>query len=450
MHVKSATLGDGDVRKIIAILIGFVLVSLCFMSGCTEETSSNTTIKDTDGDGYPDAVDAFPNDNIEWQDTDGDGVGDNTDAFPEDPNETRDTDGDGVGDNADIFPEDPTEWQDTDGDGVGDNTDYYPSDPTRWEQPTSDPFLEQALPYIEKLMRDDGDLYAYAYNLLSDFDSSSRECRLNAVYRDILMNYTCLSGSRGSRALQTPQQTIQSKQGTCEDLSILIASLLINIGIMTHLVFTDTQVYALADNIDRDVLWECAEQSLISRVETLFGEPMYQSIVQPLMLPPAGVVYIGGELNKTFDGLIDYMTIVYSVQSDQPLQLFVVPTQREFYAFQTGDLTNFTYDAYWQNVTSKTGTIPQMTTFGGIILLNNNTVSANTSIDFLFTFQPSFYQTYNKNALTVYDIQGNDYVLLDPTLGDFGFPGYDAEVVGQKTAINPLTKQYVILSNPIT
>jgi surface protein len=42
-------------------------------------------VTDTDGDGFDDTVDAFPNDPTEWLDTDGDGVGDNADAFPLDP-----------------------------------------------------------------------------------------------------------------------------------------------------------------------------------------------------------------------------------------------------------------------------------------------------------------------------------------------------------------------------
>jgi len=72
---------------------------------------------DTDGDGVPDADDAFPNDPTEWDDTDGDGVGDNADAFPNDPDETLDTDGDGIGNNAD---------PDDDGDGVPDVDDDFP------------------------------------------------------------------------------------------------------------------------------------------------------------------------------------------------------------------------------------------------------------------------------------------------------------------------------------
>ena len=81
---------------------------------------------DSDGDGVPDAFDAFPNDPAETTDSDGDGVGDNADEFPNDPAETTDSDGDGVGDNGDDFPGDPDEWADSDSDGIGDNADPYP------------------------------------------------------------------------------------------------------------------------------------------------------------------------------------------------------------------------------------------------------------------------------------------------------------------------------------
>lgn len=72
---------------------------------------------DTDGDGYVDSQDAFPNDPNEWVDTDGDGTGDNADT---------DDDGDNIEDEIDNCPLIANEDQaDVDGDGQGNacNTD---------------------------------------------------------------------------------------------------------------------------------------------------------------------------------------------------------------------------------------------------------------------------------------------------------------------------------------
>ena len=111
--------------------------------------------KDTDGDGYNDDVDAFPNDASQHSDMDGDGYGDNasgnnSDAFPTDGSQWSDVDGDGYGDNAngaypDAFPTDPTQWSDADGDGYGDNAggnnpDAWPSDGTQWADSDGDGF----------------------------------------------------------------------------------------------------------------------------------------------------------------------------------------------------------------------------------------------------------------------------------------------------------------------
>ena len=67
---------------------------------------------DSDYDGYPDYIDAFPNDSMESADADNDGIGNNADT---------DDDNDGVADSDDVFPFDPQEWSDSNGDGIGDN-----------------------------------------------------------------------------------------------------------------------------------------------------------------------------------------------------------------------------------------------------------------------------------------------------------------------------------------
>ncbi len=100
------------------------------------EVIIDNTLKDSDGDGFADGMDAFPFDAKEWRDSDGDGVGDNGDKFPDEPSQWSDIDLDGYGDNPkgkgyDEFPYDPTQFKDRDGDGYGDNLDgnnpdYYP------------------------------------------------------------------------------------------------------------------------------------------------------------------------------------------------------------------------------------------------------------------------------------------------------------------------------------
>ena len=80
-------------------------------------------VRDSDGDGYRDDVDAFTYNPNEWADADGDKVGDNADQCDDDPTGWSDADGDGVCLPSDAFPDNPYEWSDADGDGVGDNSD---------------------------------------------------------------------------------------------------------------------------------------------------------------------------------------------------------------------------------------------------------------------------------------------------------------------------------------
>ncbi|UPQ89392.1 hypothetical protein [Vibrio sinaloensis] len=138
----------------------------------TPPSDQNASV-DSDGDGVPDTLDAFPNESDEWLDSDDDGVGNNQDAFAFNPNETSDFDSDGVGDNADLdddndgylddndsedfnpniagdhdgdgydsiidlFPDDIAEWADSDGDQVGDNADPFDDDPTEWADTDND------------------------------------------------------------------------------------------------------------------------------------------------------------------------------------------------------------------------------------------------------------------------------------------------------------------------
>jgi hypothetical protein len=104
--------------KIFALLACLIL--MCAIAGCFE--SKKKVARDSDGDGYADYKDAFPDDPTEWSDFDRDGVGDNSDAFPLNPNECSDSDSDGVGDNNDEYPDDPDKWEKEEDDEEGENT----------------------------------------------------------------------------------------------------------------------------------------------------------------------------------------------------------------------------------------------------------------------------------------------------------------------------------------
>lgn len=89
-------------------------VLFSFAASAPAGASAGCAGPDRDGDGRPDACDAFPGDPEEQDDLNGNGHGDHCDP---------DDDSDGVIDTADAFPLDASETSDIDGDGIGDRAD---------------------------------------------------------------------------------------------------------------------------------------------------------------------------------------------------------------------------------------------------------------------------------------------------------------------------------------
>jgi len=150
---------DYTINRSYTLDAGVHSIKIVTLRGVNGNLDSLTVIpinvnNDSDGDGYPDDEDAFPNDPSEWADLDGDGIGDNSDLDRDgdgisndyetqvgtDPNDPfsvpddldddgipdvldDDLDGDGVTNDLDAFPNDPNESSDLDGDGIGDNAD---------------------------------------------------------------------------------------------------------------------------------------------------------------------------------------------------------------------------------------------------------------------------------------------------------------------------------------
>ena len=115
--------------KITPIVTAFLfLSSILASSGCLEETNDEIVYNDNDdynNDYYQDNGENNNNVNDGSQnqkdDSDGDGYNDNIDKFPNNPNEWKDSDNDGTGDNSDDFPNDECATNDMDDDGKPDS-----------------------------------------------------------------------------------------------------------------------------------------------------------------------------------------------------------------------------------------------------------------------------------------------------------------------------------------
>lgn len=480
---------------IITIILMFISVSF---SGCNENEEPEI---DTDGDGYNDNVDAFPFNSSEWVDSDEDGVGDNSDVFPNDSSEWKDTDRDGVGDNADYYPFDNTSWEEIKTISItGENITQTINEPNKKINVTvsgkncnitvsqatilvrvalygtnnivrvsidhvfdytqsgtgneiiyygyTDPIIQKALPYLNKILTNDTLIEYYAQSIVNNCDSNDVECQVNSIYRHIVTDYNYIDESN-PESIRNPHETIQTKEGNFEDLTVLFCSLLENIDIRTYLVLTEDHVYSMVRNVDNDILWSHIESSLIDQVEDDWGENIIQTYEDSFVIEGETFFYYGGEANSSFGEYIDYLNISYWIDSNEPLHLYVIPSETLIEAIdnlQQGK--NITHYNEWEKkaLVSMISKIEYLNKYSGIILANEAPEDANVQIDLEFYFRPFFYDLYNKNDIINYFINTVSCVMLNPSLGDYGFPGYDTEIEGEITAIDPITKEYYHLS----
>jgi hypothetical protein len=112
----TTTVTDGTNYRLKVIVTDSGMLTAQDTSGIFE--INNAENLDTDGDGYPDCADAFPDDPYEWLDSDSDGLGNNADD--DDDNDGYLDDEEGL---AGSNPLDPSSMPDFDEDGIDDDND---------------------------------------------------------------------------------------------------------------------------------------------------------------------------------------------------------------------------------------------------------------------------------------------------------------------------------------
>jgi len=111
-----------------------------------------------------------------------------------------------------------------------------------------DPIEQKSEPYLDKIILNNETIRAKSISIVLDCPTANKECYVAKIYEYVVKNYTYIPDPRTADYIQSPFETIELGRGDCEDLTILLISLLENVGIKTYFVETEnlSHVYALA------------------------------------------------------------------------------------------------------------------------------------------------------------------------------------------------------------
>jgi len=324
-----------------------------------------------------------------------------------------------------------------------------------------DPVVQSAEPYISKIVFSSSDLRSKASSIVRNCPSGDKECQVNKIYRNIVDNYDYYSDPRATELIQTPFETMKIKGGDCEDLTILLNSLLENLGIKTYLVLTDTHAYSLVCGLDSDDLSIYVVESFLSYVSEYYSEESEEYTViadsgnligffeksESFVLEGGHRIYYSAGDSKAA-GSSPKLDIEYSIQSTQPINLYVLASQDDFTLYGEGQTFNHYSDCKLDNVLKVSGSCTNLGEYGGLMIVNTK-YSEDVNIDLYrkYSYTIPGYELFNEvdMPMTYYMIDSQKCIVLDSTLGKDGYPGYAANIQGQKVAIDSVTREHVNL-----
>lgn len=314
----------------------------------------------------------------------------------------------------------------------------------------TDPVLHRANPYIKPIDAENATLRAMAASTISS--SADREYQVDRVYRYVVENYMYYSDPRGGEYIQPPYDTIAIGGGDCEDLSILLCSLLENIGIRTYMVLTPDHAYCLASGVDPVKLRAYAAQSLLEQVArenggggmTASDGKLYtvKEDTKSATIKSGYVWYYGGNGSK-LESPLQSMDWYYEVTSSAPITVYCVPSEDDYTALLDRKPFHYYPETEAISIVSLTDTCEGMTTSGGLIIKNEGRSDAAVTI---VIKKYTYYDTSSilkDMPITSYVINNQTCVVLDPTAGKYGYPGLSSyNETGERIAVDPVTKQY--------
>ncbi|MCL7474800.1 MAG: transglutaminase-like domain-containing protein [Methanosarcinales archaeon] len=323
---------------------------------------------------------------------------------------------------------------------------------------SGDPVVKRVQPYTSQIVFNDISLRKQAATIVKDCPSGDKECQVAKIYRYVVENYSYYSDPRNAEFIQSPYDTIDVQGGDCEDLTILLMSLLENLGIKTYFVITEDHAYCLVYDVDIENLMQYIEEPILRQVSQDMGQNGNMDVVleggklyiveqkkQTFTLKPGYLFYYGGN-GSGFSSPVEYMDIKYNLSSSQPLTTYVVPSRADYELMSRDRSFNYFPSCTNQNVVWIRDACPSLSTHGGLVIKNDNKNDAIIDMDLKFYYYYSPVELFRDQQISFYEIDGKKSIVLDATAGKYGYPGYDANLEGEKIAVDPLTKEYIYLN----
>lgn len=260
-------------------------------------------------------------------------------------------------------------------------------------------------PYLDQVVPASTALRTLAYSKIQDCPSGDRTCALVHLYRYVQHDIGYLSDPAAREYIQPPQDTLAIGAGDCEDLSILLASLLENVGVSTYLVFTNSHAYTLACGVDLTTLRPAINQAYTAA-------PTEHVTEETHWINPQTVLSWSLTLPRP-------VTLHYALDATEPIDWLVVPTPEDADAARQGRQYR-TYPCSRDNITHldtdcQVGSTPQL-------LARNRTTHAVRLASTVRYLQPATPPTL-PSSLQTYTIDGQTCLVLDPSIKGLGFPG---------------------------
>lgn len=283
--------------------------------------------------------------------------------------------------------------------------------------------------YVDAILPASDDLRALAYKKVKSCPAGDRTCIAIELYRYVQEEIGYLADPAAREYIQTPTTTLNIGAGDCEDLSILLASLLENTGIPSLLVFAQNHVYTMACGIDTKNLRSRIEARYTTRPPEVVHEDTRQLDAHMLSVINLNVR--------------DTLTLSIGLRASTLVDWIVVPTTADVDAIRQHQSYRYFPSCSRERITELAAecTIP-----GNAPLIAINRTDHPVQLATRLRYEPPPIPP-NLPTLTTYVVDGSSCLPLDPAIKGQAYPGQImpfADVPAHVVAVNRAGQTFAV------